>query len=366
MTMLVLRLVLVTVFSGICSLLSAHEASLTQAVVAMRSDGTYHVALDVDPVMLLVPEAQLSGGPRDAYAALSLAEQQRRLTELRQRFRAEIILRFDEKEVSPAVAIANFDHITDHYDQVLEGIILSGVIPPGAKTFQWQSTKDLGDLVLVVRRQGSEPSQEVVPAGGSSKIHHLDGSVEASRASAFAQFLRLGFTHIIPDGPDHILFVLGLFLGCLTIRQLLMQVTAFTLAHSMTLGLAWFGVVVLPGRFIETAIAASIAVIALENCTRSAGPGRWRPAVVFAFGLVHGMGFADILHQHQIHGAELATALVGFNLGVELAQLAVVLMAFLLVLSIRRRPWYRQRVVVPASLVIGVIGLVWAVLRVAT
>jgi len=346
------------------SRLVGHEMALGQAVMAIRSDGTYHIAINVDQVALLAPEAERGGGnPRTVFATLSEEERQARLEHLRERFRSDITLRFDDHAVIPAVLIAGYETISDHYDQSLTGVILSGKVPPGAKTFMWQSSPHLGVLVLIVRRQGSEASEEVVPAGGASRVHHLDGTREPSRWSAFAQFLALGFTHILPDGPDHVLFVLGLFLGCLTLRQLLLQVTAFTLAHSLTLGLAWFGLVALPGRFIETAIAASIAVIALENCARSTGPSRWRLAVVFAFGLVHGLGFADILHEHKIQGADLATALVGFNLGVELAQLTVVGAAFVVVLKIRQRSWYRRRVVLPTSLAIAASGLTWAVWR---
>ena len=349
------------------ALLIGHEMSLSQSVMAIRTDGTYHIAIDVDPAAMLAPEARKGDeNPRTVFAALPEAERQVRLEQLRDRFRQDITLRFDDRVVVPTVLIADLEPIADAYDQSLNGVILSGVVPPGAKTFVWQSSPHLGVMVLVVQHQGGESSEEVVAAGGMSRTHHLDGTAEPSRWSPFIQFLSLGFTHILPDGPDHVLFVLGLFLGCLTFRHLLLQVTAFTLAHSLTLGLAWFGVVTLPGRFIETAIAASIAVIAIENCARSTGPSRWRPAIVFAFGLVHGLGFADILHQHQIHGADLATALVGFNLGVELAQLTVVSVAFAVVFSLRHRPWYRQRVVIPASLVIAATGLVWAGWRLFT
>jgi hypothetical protein len=344
--------------------LVGHEMALGQAVVALRSDGTYHVGINIDPAILLAPEAEAAGrDPRRVVAGLSMEERQARLEALRATFLADITLLFDGRPVVPTVRFADFDAIDDPYDRALTGVILSGPVPPGAATFAWRSSPHLGVLVLVLRRQGGESSMEAVPAGGTSREHRLDGRAEPGRWRAFGEFLALGFTHILPHGPDHVLFVLGLFLGCLTVRHLLLQVTAFTLAHSLTLGLAWFGVVTLPGRFIETAIAASIAVIALENCGRAAGPSRWRPAVVFAFGLVHGLGFADILHEHRIEGADLATALVGFNLGVELAQLTVVGIAFLLVLSIRGQPWYRRRVVVPASLAIAATGLGWALWR---
>jgi len=176
-------------------------------------------------------------------------------------------------------------------------------------------------------------------------------------------YLVLGFTHIVPNGLDHILFVLGIFLLSVKLRDVLSQVTAFTIAHSITLALTMYGIVSLPSRIVEPAIAISIVYVAIENlATKAIRPSR--VAVVFCFGLLHGMGFAGVLRELGLPHSQFGTALVSFNAGVELGQLAVIGTAWLLVASwARRQQWYRWRVIVPASLAIAATGLFWTVQR---
>jgi len=177
-------------------------------------------------------------------------------------------------------------------------------------------------------------------------------------------YLRLGFRHIIPEGADHILFVLGLFFLGITWRKLLSQTTVFTVAHATTLFLSSYGIFRLPSRYVEPAIALSIAVIALENVFRPRlGPQRL--AIVFAFGLVHGLGFASSLSEVPFPKRDFLMALLGFNFGVDFGQLFVIALAFLAVGWFRNRPWFRLRIAIPASLAIAAIGLYWAVQRVA-
>jgi hypothetical protein len=187
---------------------------------------------------------------------------------------------------------------------------------------------------------------------------------EPGRWLVAAQYLRLGFNHIVPEGTDHILFVLGLFLLGNRLSPLLWQVTAFTVAHSITLGLSMYGVFRLSPLIVEPLIAASIAFVAVENiCTPELKP--WRPFVVFGFGLMHGLGFAGVLTSLGLPRHDFATALVTFNAGVELGQLTVISAAFLLVGWWRNKPWYRRRIVIPASVAIAGTGLFWTVQRVA-
>ena len=176
-------------------------------------------------------------------------------------------------------------------------------------------------------------------------------------------YLKLGFEHIVPDGLDHILFVLALFFLGLEWRKLIAQTTVFTVAHATTLFLSRYGVISVPARIVEPLIAFSIACIALENVFRpKLGPARL--ALVFAFGLVHGLGFADSLNEVHFPEKEFLVALLGFNFGVDFGQLFVVALAFLAVGWFRKQPWFRDRVVIPCCLVIAVLGLFWAVQRV--
>ncbi|HZI32351.1 MAG TPA: HupE/UreJ family protein, partial [Candidatus Binatia bacterium] len=162
---------------------------------------------------------------------------------------------------------------------------------------------------------------------------------------------------------DHILFVLGLFLFSARLKPLLWQVSAFTLAHSITLGLALYGVVRLPSSITEPLIAASIVFVAVENIfAKNQQP--WRYAVVFCFGLIHGLGFASAFANAGLPRQDFLIGLVGFNLGVECGQLAVIISAFLAVGWFRHRRWHRRVIVVPASSVIALIALFWTVQRI--
>ncbi|MEO0814020.1 MAG: HupE/UreJ family protein, partial [Myxococcota bacterium] len=159
------------------------------------------------------------------------------------------------------------------------------------------------------------------------------------------------------------LFVLGLFLLSPRARPLLWQVSAYTVAHSVTLGLAMAGIWQLPGDIVEPVIAASIVYVAIENLyTSELNP--WRPVLVLLFGLLHGLGFAGVLGEIGMPTDGFFTALLSFNVGVELGQLAVIAIAFALVFQIRERPTYRRWVVIPTSAVIALIGFYWTIERV--
>ncbi|KAF0177661.1 MAG: hypothetical protein FD161_2305 [Limisphaerales bacterium] len=182
------------------------------------------------------------------------------------------------------------------------------------------------------------------------------------RGNTAWQFIELGFTHILPKGLDHILFVLGLFLLSPKLKPLLWQVTAFTLAHSITLALAVLGIFALPGRVVEPLIALSIAVVAIENLFRTeVSPWRW--AAVFGFGMIHGMGFAGVLSEVGLPREQLGTALLCFNVGVELGQFAVIALAFAATKWCENRAWYGPWVRRPACVLIALAGVVWTVER---
>lgn len=178
-------------------------------------------------------------------------------------------------------------------------------------------------------------------------------------------YLRLGFRHIVPEGADHILFVLALFFLGLTWRKLIAQTTVFTVAHATTLFLSRYGVVSVPARIVEPLIAFSIACIALENIFRpKLGPARL--ALVFAFGLVHGLGFAGSLNEVHFPKDRFLVALLGFNFGVDAGQLFIIALAFLAVGWFRHKPWFRDRITVPCCCVIAATGLVWTVQRIVS
>ncbi len=209
-----------------------------------------------------------------------------------------------------------------------------------------------------VERQWLESWRESQPFALAASI------VPPTRAEVVRTYLKLGFTHILPKGTDHILFVLGIFLLSTRLKPVLLQVTAFTVAHTITLALTIYGVVSLARSIVEPLIALSIVYVAVENiATTELKP--WRVALVFAFGLLHGMGFAGVLTELGLPRSEFLPALISFNVGVEAGQLTVIAIAFLLFgLPFRKKPWYRSRIVVPASIAIAAVGFYWAVQRI--
>ncbi|MFK7957911.1 MAG: HupE/UreJ family protein [Lysobacterales bacterium] len=182
------------------------------------------------------------------------------------------------------------------------------------------------------------------------------------------EYVGLGVVHIIPRGLDHIAFVLALFLSAQTWRSLVLQVTTFTVAHSITLALTVLGLTTATGPIVEVLIAASIVFVAVENLWLAGNRiRRWRYAVVFGFGLLHGLGFAGVLLELGLPQGQLALALVAFNLGVEGGQLIVVLAAMLLGWGIFLRKFgkqnYHRGFCRPLNLAIAGVGLFWLMQR---
>ncbi|MBX3381698.1 MAG: HupE/UreJ family protein, partial [Phycisphaeraceae bacterium] len=272
-----------------------------------------------------------------------------------------------------------------------------------APTASIQFPEVLGELVLVVEPPKVEAWGISLKAGRRSDeilLYPLKIDVVQNRPNDFVSFVRMGIEHIVPEGLDHMLFILGLFLASPRMKSLLVMVTMFTLAHSVTLALAATGIVVAPPRVIEPLIALSIAAVAIENIFSSrasiqtqahsptlapigevaseecrtlpptpslregASELRVRAAIVFAFGLVHGLGFASAFKEMELPRSVLVPALVGFNVGVEVGQLLVLSFAFVLIGWAGKKNWYRGVIVVPGSVVIACVGLYWAVTRV--
>src|SRR5579871_2613992 len=195
--------------------------------------------------------------------------------------------------------------------------------------------------------------------------HVIVGELEKmSKTDAAVLYMEIGYQHILPLGFDHILFVLSLFLLSPKLKPVLLQATAFTLAHSVTLALAMYHVITPPTKIIEPLIAISIVYVALENIFSP----RLKPSrigVVFLFGLVHGMGFAGALGQLGLPQDHYLLALVMFNLGVELGQITVIILAFLLVGKwFGKKPYYTKLVVIPASVIIALIASFWTIQRI--
>ncbi len=250
-------------------------------------------------------------------------------------------------------------------------IHLSGYLPANAVSLQWYYPYKFGDNAVRVRQidevneQWHWSSWQWLKDDQASEVFSLQEIyAKPSILSVVVDYVVLGFEHIVPKGLDHILFILGIFLLSIRLRPLLWQVTMFTLAHTITLGLSMNGVISLPASVVEPLIALSIAYIGVENVFAHS-LHRSRLFLVFAFGLLHGMGFAGVLNDFGMPENDFAVALISFNVGVELGQLSVILLAFLCISYwFSRKPWYRSVIVVPASLLIAVIGLYWTAERI--
>jgi hypothetical protein len=317
----------------------AHELGLAQVEGTFRKDGTYAVEIVID----------LEHLPRQTSVA-AIAESAR--------------LVFDglPTKAPHTEIIRNADA------RPLARVRLTGRTPSGVSAVAFADAALTSYFVVKFKSEGQQAPviARWTDPGVTSSEHRLDRAVvPLSRWQIIRLYLVLGFTHILPRGLDHVLFVLGIFLLSVKLKPVLWQVSAFTVAHTITLALTIYGIVSLPSRVVEPLIALSIVYVAIENVF-TAKLHAWRPVVVFCFGLLHGMGFAGVLSEIGLPRSEFVPALLSFNAGVEYGQLAVILAAFLVIgLPLRNKPWYRRRVVIPGSLLIAAVGLYWAIERLA-
>ncbi|MCB1739877.1 MAG: HupE/UreJ family protein [Gammaproteobacteria bacterium] len=381
---------------GASGVVLAHRVQPALVTLSMAADGSYTLSVRLDLEAMLAGISSEHEDTRklpqaaqyERLRALSADALRERLLASAERFTEALDVRVDDHASQPRLVAVDVPQVTDAAGPRSSVIELQGVSPLPASSraslVRFGYPAELGQAALRVLYQGLPIGTTVwLAAGATSPPIHLSAagganpalaapdpgqeSVLASALQTVARYLRLGFVHILPGGLDHILFVLGMFLLSRRLRPLLYQVTAFTVAHSITLALASLGYVALPGSVVEPLIAASIVYVAVENIV-SPELRPWRLYVVFAFGLLHGLGFADVLGTLGLPPGELLLALIGFNIGVELGQIAVLAIATAVVLML---PWgassnaYRRAVVLPGSATISLCGAWWLFSRLA-
>jgi hypothetical protein len=340
---------------------SAHDLEATRVTAVFRADGTFHIDVINNPDWLLLRLEPIAG--LTSTGAVTPNQRDEQLTALAHVFAEQIVVFINGAQV-PVVAeyLAPDPVAADPGATPLATMRVRGVVPVEGRSFQWFYGIVIDPYPLTVRFADGQVVTQWVASDSWSETIDLSGTFQVSAWQTALQYLGLGFTHIVPHGIDHILFVLGVFLLSIRLRPILLQVTAFTVAHSITLGLTIYGIVSLPPSVVEPLIALSIAYVAIENLmTSELQP--WRLTLVFAFGLLHGMGFAGVLSELGLPRSEFVTALVTFNLGVEAGQLTVIAVAFWGVGWYRQETWYRRRVVIPMSLMIAATGMYWTVAR---
>ncbi len=279
-------------------------------------------------------------------------------------FLSKLTLQAGEDTLQPRIAAVAIPEIGDT-DLARESVVtLDADLPDGAESVTVGWDAGLGPLIL--RAPGkTEPYSAYLTDGALSDPIAVTGAESRSVMDVVKDYIVIGYTHILPKGLDHILFVVGLFLLSARLRPLLWQITSFTVAHTVTLALGIMGVITISPSIVEPLIAASIVWVCVENIF-SDRMAVWRPVLVFVFGLLHGLGFAGVLGEIGMPSSQFITALLSFNVGVELGQLTVIAICFLAVgLWFRNKPWYRTRVTIPCSVLIAVIGAYWFVERIA-
>ncbi len=245
-------------------------------------------------------------------------------------------------------------------------IQLTAKLPESADHLQWYYPAKFGDNAVRVKQVDEANNKwhwsqwQWLRNDEASDMFPLTEIVaRQSTLEVIFSYIQIGFEHIVPKGTDHILFILGLFLLSTHLRPLLWQVTMFTIAHTITLGLAMHNVIQLPASVVEPLIALSIAYVGVENVFAKT-LHKSRLVLVFLFGLLHGLGFAGVLSDFGMPKGDFAEALISFNVGVELGQLAVISIAYVLLrFWFNEHDKYRKFIVVPGSIFISVIGSYW-------
>jgi hypothetical protein len=352
-----------------------HPAQFTALQVKVGADGHFDATLNIDILSFALGQTSLKTSNEELEALLNgpRATLAGDLAAAGEHFRHEVVVRTDAGKATITTwtlpGLPQVDAVLARNLQprilVPGEIAFSGNLPAQAHTLAIRLPYVLGDTMQVLELPGGNTQDEPVSAGEySSKVAiALQPPRAGDKMIAMVRYVIVGFHHIVPEGQDHILFVLGLFLFSARIKPLLWQVSAFTAAHSITLGLAIYDVMRLPSAITEPLIAASIVFVAVENIfTKEIKP--WRYAVVFGFGLVHGLGFASAFAEVGLPRQNFLVGLIGFNLGVECGQITVIACAFLVVGWFRNRSWYRCGIVIPASSVIALIALFWTVQRI--
>lgn len=387
-------LIIAVILGALACVAAAHPPVATWALVDVKADGRVDIAITHDAIAFVLNDtsARIGDPEMRRFLVASADEVLAACDDGRSRLLVGVKLTADGLPVPiEVVAVptpATFeqwkaDNPSQRLPCKLESTI-TAQLPVGTRELTIRFPEILSEILVELRRPDIEPlAIPLMPAEVSPRIslnlppttnqpalpspspQHPDSSLQegTSRFGIFARFTKLGFTHIIPSGLDHCLFVLGLFLLSPRAKPVLWQITSFTVAHTVTLTLTSLNIIGLPAAIVEPAIALSVAFIGVENLlTKKVQP--WRPAVAFLFGLLHGMGVATAFTERSFPEGQLVQSLAAFTVGVEGGHITVLVAAFALLGWTRNRPWYRTRVAIPASLAIAAIATVWFVQRI--
>ena len=314
--------------------------------------------LGLDPEAVSGVDATASSAEYLDLRALQPDALKRRLSEAGPAWVPDVRIEVDGTVVPLTVSDIQIGAVGDMRLPRTSQITLTGTVPQDASVFMVSWPRGAGTLVLRQQRV-STPFSGYVDGGHSSPLIYVRGGGEVKSRDTFNRYLQNGFVSILPNGPDHVLFILALFFLSAGVRPLLWQIGVFALAHSATLAAGTLGWIGVPVGFVEPLIAISLVYAALDN-TLSRRLSRLRLGAVFISGLVHGLGLASDLAMYDPLPVQTLPALLGFNTGVEIGQFAVIAIAFAGVgYWFRSKPWYRPFVALPVSIFIAAVGAYW-------
>jgi len=346
---------------------AAHTFTPSNASVDLLPNKQFSFTLETDLIELLQWQLSLKGNGDELInqvRTLSKIQLYKAMKGLTTKLQQQLHFYFDEQSVlleqlyppniSDLALLLSQNPDNTNYRVTFSG--LGSYVKP-ASQFSIFFPEQLG----AINFQLATPSRALLSSGIKSSSFDLKQSNVSDftlRLSNSLNYIYQGIIHIIPKGLDHILFVLALFLFSTKLSSLLWQISAFTLAHTVTLALGIWGIVVVPSNIVEPIIALSIAYIAIENIFASKLSSQ-RIIIVFMFGLLHGLGFASVLLEFGLPEGQWLSSLLSFNLGVELGQLIVITIALILLGSLRKKSWYKIKVTTPLSMIIALMGLYW-------
>lgn len=372
--LLAVLLGLAMLFSAGSQRAGAHDLTYALVNVSFRGADTIRVEVrcHVPALVMGVQQGHLADDLLPAFLALSAPDMAAREARARADVLGTFSLRADGQLLDqvnlsfPPTDILKADARVPRFSpRPSAPLILTARLPKGTQVIDIALPLDMGQAVVVTTyANGTTTSQALADGQRTNPIRLAGPNLVADTWDAFWRFVALGYRHILPLGLDHILFIAALTLAAPRLGELIKLATAFTLAHSLTLGLAAFNIVRLPAGIVEPVIALSIAVVAGMTVWRPPSEQtRTRLPIIMIFGLLHGLGFASALRDVGLPRGQELTGLAGFNVGVELGQISVILLVLACIATFRNKVWYRARVAVPASFGIALVGLYWCVER---
>jgi len=345
---------------------SAHSEWPAKTSLFSESKGTFRVEIETNLENLLVDIKNKYADDNNFLFAENYKElrslKANRLKEIflsvSTKFLNSIDIRFDKISATLSIREINILDNMNLKEARKSVLILAVNAQPNAMNMEWSWDESFGSNVIRTMDKNGKAFRSVwFRKAPSSPPLHLAGMPGKNFVSRFLAYLEIGFSHIIPKGLDHIIFVLGIFLLSTNWKIMLAQVTCFTIAHSISLALSALGIIALPERIVEPLIALSIIYVGIENIFTSKLT-IWRPLLIFLFGLLHGLGFAGILFRVGIPEGYFIESLLAFNLGIEAGQIFVIGVAyFVLYYYFHKRSYYKNYVVIPGSITISCIGL---------